>query len=313
MHFQSYPCIIMASINFYVGVYYIFFYLKRPQSKEHLPFSLLCLSVGLYDVFCVGLYNSSSIYDGIIWQKLQLDTVVAISVFLIWFTGIFTGQKGNRKISFLIAWFIIIVIVSHIVNPEYTLSPFNPSIKNLILFNFLHITYYEGAVGIIYQIEIVSAIIAYVYLCFLFICYYRKYRYKLSLVILLCQILYFIGVVNDSLVSMQLYSFVYISEYSFFFIVISMAYVLLDHFVNLHRAFEDLNANLEMKVHEKTREILEAKEQVKRLEGIIPICMYCKKIRDDEKSWHQLEQYISEHSDATFSHGVCPECIEKLR
>ncbi|HET6421772.1 MAG TPA: hypothetical protein VFG19_16565 [Geobacteraceae bacterium] len=117
---------------------------------------------------------------------------------------------------------------------------------------------------------------------------------------------------NDSLVAMQLYSFVYISEYSFFFIVISMAYLLLDNFVNLHRAFEDLNVNLELKVQEKTREILEAREQVKRLEGIIPICVYCKKIRDDEKSWHQLEQYISEHSDATFSHGVCPECLEKL-
>jgi len=302
----------MASINFYVGVYYFFFYLKRPRSKEYLPFSLLCLSVGFYDVFCVGLYNSLSVNEGIIWQKFQMDTVIAISVFLIWFTGIYTGQKGNRKISFLIVWFIIILFVSHLVNPEYTLSPFNPSIKKILLFNSLYITYYEGANGIVYQIEIVSAIIAYIYLCILFICNYRKYRFKLSLFILICQIMYFFGVVNDSLVAMQLYSFVYISEYSFFFIVISMAYLLLDNFVNLHRAFEDLNVNLELKVQEKTREILEAREQVKRLEGIIPICVYCKKIRDDEKSWHQLEQYISEHSDATFSHGVCPECLEKL-
>lgn len=51
--------------------------------------------------------------------------------------------------------------------------------------------------------------------------------------------------------------------------------------------------------------------RVKRLEGIIPICSYCKKIRDDKDSWLQLEQYLSEHSDAVFSHGICPHCMEE--
>ncbi|MFZ4858257.1 MAG: hypothetical protein ACOYL3_17855 [Desulfuromonadaceae bacterium] len=50
---------------------------------------------------------------------------------------------------------------------------------------------------------------------------------------------------------------------------------------------------------------------VKQLEGIIPICSWCKKIRDDKESWHQMENYISTHSEAKFSHGVCPECYER--
>lgn len=54
----------------------------------------------------------------------------------------------------------------------------------------------------------------------------------------------------------------------------------------------------------------EARSQVRSLEGIIPICMYCKKIRDDGDSWQQLERYISEHSEALFSHGICPTCFE---
>ena len=57
----------------------------------------------------------------------------------------------------------------------------------------------------------------------------------------------------------------------------------------------------------------EAQAKVKHLEGIIPICMYCKKIRDDMESWQQLEQYITEHSEALFSHGICPECYGKVR
>ena len=50
--------------------------------------------------------------------------------------------------------------------------------------------------------------------------------------------------------------------------------------------------------------------RVKQLEGIIPICMYCKKIRSDNDIWHQLEKYITEHSSAMFSHSICPECFE---
>ncbi|MEW6665072.1 MAG: HAMP domain-containing protein [Thermodesulfobacteriota bacterium] len=51
--------------------------------------------------------------------------------------------------------------------------------------------------------------------------------------------------------------------------------------------------------------------RVKQLEGIIPICMYCKRIRDDGNSWQRLEKYITEHSEASFSHGICPSCVEE--
>lgn len=51
--------------------------------------------------------------------------------------------------------------------------------------------------------------------------------------------------------------------------------------------------------------------EVKTLRGIIPICSYCKHIRNDEGLWNQLEEYISKHSDAKFSHGICPDCAQK--
>ena len=50
--------------------------------------------------------------------------------------------------------------------------------------------------------------------------------------------------------------------------------------------------------------------RIKRLEGIISICMYCKQIRNSEQDWQQIEVYISEHSEAQFSHGICPGCKE---
>lgn len=52
--------------------------------------------------------------------------------------------------------------------------------------------------------------------------------------------------------------------------------------------------------------------ELKQLKGIIPICSHCKQIRDDKGAWNGLEAYISKHSEADFSHGICPECIAKL-
>jgi DNA-binding response OmpR family regulator len=69
--------------------------------------------------------------------------------------------------------------------------------------------------------------------------------------------------------------------------------------------------DLQKKLADRVDELKEALDHVKRLQGILPICMYCHKIRNDRKSWDRVEQYISQHSDAEFSHSICPECMEK--
>ncbi len=79
-------------------------------------------------------------------------------------------------------------------------------------------------------------------------------------------------------------------------------------------AFRDIS---ERKQREQEREKLiadlqKAIAEIKTLHGIVPICASCKKIRDDEGAWHQIEAYISEHTDAEFSHGLCKECAKKL-
>jgi phosphoserine phosphatase RsbU/P len=57
--------------------------------------------------------------------------------------------------------------------------------------------------------------------------------------------------------------------------------------------------------------ILSLREHVKRLEGVLPICSYCKRIRDERGRWDELEEYLTERSEAWFSHGICPECLAK--
>lgn len=71
------------------------------------------------------------------------------------------------------------------------------------------------------------------------------------------------------------------------------------------------NRELEAMVTERTAEVNDTLGRVKRLEGLIAICANCHKIRSENNDWHQLERYIGEHSDAVFSHGICPECLDK--
>jgi DNA-binding response OmpR family regulator len=74
-----------------------------------------------------------------------------------------------------------------------------------------------------------------------------------------------------------------------------------DRIVQLQKALADRVTQLES-----------ALARVKQLQGLLPICGYCKKIRDDHNYWQKVESYISAHADVKFSHGVCPECFETI-
>ncbi len=68
----------------------------------------------------------------------------------------------------------------------------------------------------------------------------------------------------------------------------------------------------EMELRRSNEELQKALREVKVLRGLVPICSSCKKIRNDHGFWQQLEEYIQEHSEAEFSHGLCAPCIKKL-
>jgi phosphoserine phosphatase RsbU/P len=69
---------------------------------------------------------------------------------------------------------------------------------------------------------------------------------------------------------------------------------------------------LQQKLAERVEELQTALTNVKQLRGLLPICSYCKRIRGDDQYWQQVEGYIAEHSEAQFSHGICPTCYAKV-
>jgi PAS domain S-box-containing protein len=86
-----------------------------------------------------------------------------------------------------------------------------------------------------------------------------------------------------------------------------------------HELLKKSYDHLEEKVEVRTAELKEANRslknalaELKTLRGIVPICASCKNIRDDKGFWHQVEAYVSKHTEADFSHGICPDCMKKL-
>lgn len=70
--------------------------------------------------------------------------------------------------------------------------------------------------------------------------------------------------------------------------------------------------SLQVRLNERLAELQEALSNIKQLQGLLPICSYCKAVRRDQDYWEQVEQYISEHSAIRFSHGICPTCFDKV-
>lgn len=70
---------------------------------------------------------------------------------------------------------------------------------------------------------------------------------------------------------------------------------------------------LERTLARKIDDLQQALADVRKLKHLLPICMYCKSIRDDQDYWHQIEEYIHTETGADFSHGICPACLEKIK
>lgn len=110
--------------------------------------------------------------------------------------------------------------------------------------------------------------------------------------------------------------------FGFWFVMRPLAGRILLHTDELERKIQEKTESLEREIGDRKRaekekeeiiaELREAMQEIRALSGLLPICSNCKKIRDDKGYWNQIESYIQSHSEAEFSHGICPECARKL-
>lgn len=81
----SLPVSIIAGITFYVGIHHLVIFFQRRQLRENLSFAILCFAIGLYDVFCAGLYNAASLPEGKVWLRWQDGSLALTAIVFLWF------------------------------------------------------------------------------------------------------------------------------------------------------------------------------------------------------------------------------------
>jgi hypothetical protein len=306
MALASVPALVLAVITGSVGVFYLAFYFEWRAAREHLAFALLCFAVAAYDAFSAALYGASSLAEGVVWQRLQLIVLALAGGLTVWFVELVTLGKLTRTGRAFVAVLAALIVLMLVLDvPGITPAVSTPAVKVVRWGERALVTYYESELGPVATAGILVVYLAYLRLFVLLFRSYRTDRSPRTLGIIGGQVAYFVGLLNDGLVGSGAYSFVYVSEYAYLIVIFTMANALLGRFVDLHRSVEALNAGLE-------RRVREALADVKVLRGLIPICASCKKIRDDQGFWTRIEEYLTDHSEATLSHGICPDCVRKL-
>jgi len=139
------PCFALASVSWCVGAFSLLLYLRTRTAKEHLPFSLLCFNLGVFDLICVGLYNAHSLADGVFWQRLQLASLTPVGVLILWFYALLIGRRFDRVIGALCEVFANLALGMLALDaPQITPSISTPAIKEIQFRGQTLITYYES-------------------------------------------------------------------------------------------------------------------------------------------------------------------------
>jgi len=226
MQAQAIPPVVMAGIAFYVASSQLLVFFRRKEDRESLTFALSCLAVGVYDLLCAGLYSAASVVEGASWQRAQFACLALVAIPLIWFVADHTRQGDRRSLRALSAVYALFAIVQLVDRGDFTFRATEPAIKRVHLPAGIDVTYHEAAPGIVAQAQALLGLLVVVYMLRLALLAYRGARRRQSRALLAAMGLFIVAVLNDSFVSMGLYSFVYLIEYGYMAIIVLMAWSL---------------------------------------------------------------------------------------
>jgi len=264
MNRVSVPVAMMAAVCLYVGIYYLWIFIRRRKEIENLAFSMLSISIALYDIFCVGLYNAGSPAEGMFWQRFQFASLDLFSISILWFAYHITDRKFKRVYQVFGAIAALLFVLMLSVSGELTFSLAKPLPRRIQLWDFIDVTYNEVEPGLLCTVQYVVMMAGFIWILARLIINYRQ-GHRIVRPVMVSFIIFFFAAANDVLVGAGVYPFIYVLEYVYLLIVLSMAYLLLNKFVDLHERVEDLNVNLEQRVQERTEELQSAMEELEAM------------------------------------------------
>ncbi|HMB25292.1 MAG TPA: PAS domain S-box protein, partial [Anaerolineales bacterium] len=243
MNTLSIPVVAIASISFYVGIYHLLIYFRQRQNRADLTFALLCFTIVFYDAFCAGLYNATSLLEGVQWQRAQFVVLAIFVLTFLWFVSDYTHQKPGSSIYLFSAFYLVAFIIQLVDRSNLTFLLNSPSIKHITLFH-AH-TYYEAALGPFTAIQSLMGVVASTCVLAMGIRYFRGgYKREAIPLILGIMFMYAAGV-NDMLVSNGVYDAIYLIEYAYTAMILMTTYSLSNTVVEAAIAKDELRKSKE--------------------------------------------------------------------
>lgn len=228
-----------------LGRHLPFLYLFQAQEKSRGPLLRAVVLHGLpLRYFLAGLYDSSSVAEGARWQRAQVATLALIAITFMWFIADYTKLKSRKLITILSIYYLLssIGIILDRTNLTYTDVP---SIKQVQIAFLPVITYFETTPGPLISFQTMVGVTSFVYLFYITLGFYRAGNEEKAKPLFWAMLLFFAGLLNDSFVSLELYSFIYVLEYSYLGMVLLMAYTISNTVIEAAIAKEELSVSRE--------------------------------------------------------------------
>jgi len=228
----------LGGMAFYVGVYHLMMYVHGGRQRENVSFALTSFAVGVYDVFCGILYGVRSVDQGVVWQRWQLIILAFVGIFMLTFISDFINRKSRRWDGVFFVYWLIQAAVLAFDRSVLTWSGV-PSVKTVRLFGHHLLTYHEVEPGILVNIQGMVGLAALVYAVVSLAKHYRAGNREKTSPVLVGMGFLVASIVNDTAVSSGLYQFVYLVEYGYTALVLSMAYSLCGAFFRTRVALQE--------------------------------------------------------------------------
>jgi methyl-accepting chemotaxis protein len=276
MHVLSVPVAVIGGVTLYVALHHLFLYARRTVKKPvDLSFAILCLTMSLYDAFCVGAYNNHSLVTGLFWQRCQVATLSLIGAAFAWFVVDYTENRNRRWRNFFAVYFVLAALLALFDNTGLSWQTAKPAVKAIPLPAGLDITYYEVVPGIMTTLVSLMGVAIFVYAFVLGVRLYRQGDHAKARPLFWSVAFFCIGLCNDAAVQSGLYRSIYLIEYTYMGIVVMMAYFLSKEIIRsaemrdaVQRAYDQLVetsyrlSGSSQEVHSVTKNIDEAMNQV---------------------------------------------------
>ena len=238
----SLPVVVLASIFAYNAVFYLILFVKT-REKTLLWFTLNCFSAVIFSIGRTGVYLSSHVEQAMFWQRMQFASGNFLFIFSLWFYWSFF-QVRNKKIPVVLsAIFIIFFLLGITTYNELTLSVTSNTSKELGIANLFTLHIFEGEPGLIY---IMRDSIMFFLIIFLFVYTIlnknvesKNKRYEKIFLISLS--IFCLAAVSDILMSLGFYKFIYLIEYSYSIVLLSMNYFTVLNLRGLYKEFKQLS------------------------------------------------------------------------